>query len=81
MMKKDIIWIENGWIALQDADAEKHLLGITIHVDDAKVTEVRIRHNDGEEAKGTVLLDGENALPMALADFKKYYLKDAFEIR
>lgn len=77
----NIVWKENGWITLQEADAAKHKIEITILTQNAKVIDVRIRHNDGEERKGTVLLDGENALPMELEAFKQYYLDGAFEIR
>ncbi len=81
MKKKDIIWNEDGWTVVQDADAENHVLEISCRAENGKVVEVRIRHNDGEEAKGSVTLDGENAIPMDIKDFKKAYLKGKLEIR
>ena len=81
MKKKDIIWNEDGWTALQDADAEKHVLGITCRAENGTVVELRVRHNDGEEKPGTALFDGKDALPMALNDFKKAFVKGKIEIR
>ena len=81
MKKKEILWNENSWTTLQDADAEKHLLEISIRSEEGKVVELIIRHNDGENRKGTATLDGENVLPMALDEFKKLYNKGKLFIR
>lgn len=81
MKKKEIIWNENGWTVMQDADAEKHVLEISCRAENGVVVEVRSRHNDGEEKKGIVTLDGAEVLPMPLADFKKYYKKGKLTIR
>ncbi len=55
---------------IQDVDAEQHLLEISCFAENGVVTEVRKRHNDGEEEKLTKRLDETHSLPMALADFK-----------
>lgn len=81
MKKEEIIWNEDGWTALQDADAEKHVLGISCRTEKGTVVEVRTRHNDGEEKQGVVTLDGKNAIPMDLSEFKKLFLKGKLEIR
>ena len=70
-MKKNA-WNKDGWTIVQEADAEKHLLGISCRAEDGVVVEVRIRHNDGEEVKGKALLNGQNILPAPIEDFKKY---------
>lgn len=71
MKKSEIIWQSEGWTSIQDADAEKHLLGISCLAENGVVVEVRKRHNDGEEEKLTKKLEGDYSLPMALADFRK----------
>ena len=80
-MASEIIWKENGWTLLRAADAEKHELGISCFAENGTVTAVNIRHNDGEEQKGTALYKGNNALPLSLAEFKKLYLKGDLDIR
>ncbi|GEM_PF-2312098 len=70
MKKKDILWLPNGWTVIQEADAENHVLEISCFAKDGIVTEVRKRHNDGEEEKLTKKLDATHNLPMALDDFK-----------
>ena len=72
---------QSGWTTISEPDAEKHILGVSARSVAGEVVEVRIRHNDGEEKKGTVTKDGANALPMSLDDFKKDYLADALTIR
>lgn len=74
-------WKEDGWTTLQEADSEKHILEISCRAENGMVVEVRIRHNDGEEAKAKVTLNGESALPMAIKDFQKNYEKGKFEIK
>ena len=81
MKKKDILWNENGWTTVQDADAEKHVLEISCFAKDGTVTEVRVRHNDGEEKKGEVTVDGNKVLPMALKEFKDLYLSGELTIK
>lgn len=76
-----IFWNENGWTVCQDADAEKHLLEISCRAENGTVVEVRVRHNDGEETKGTVTKNGKTVLPIALAEFKKLYQKGELEIK
>ncbi len=76
-----IKWNKNGWTAMQDADAQKHVLEINCRAERGVVVELRIRHNDGEETTGTALYKGENALPMDIEDFKKLYLAGELEIK
>ncbi len=70
MKKQEISWIPDGWTVIQEADAAKHILEISCFAEKGVVTEVRKRHNDGEEEKLTKRLDETHSLPMALADFK-----------
>ena len=81
MKKKKILWKDTGWTVLQEADAAKHVLEISARAEMGKVVEVRIRHNDGEERKGNVYLDGANALPMAFEDFKEKFTAGVLEIK
>lgn len=81
MKKKDIIWNNNGWSTLQDADAELHQLEISIRAEEGTVVELIIRHNDGENRPGTASLDGENVLPMPIAKFKELYNKGKLLIK
>ena len=70
-MKKDYInWNDHGWTTIQDADAEKHIIGISCLTEDGYVTEVRKRHNDGEEEILRKKLDINFSLPMKFEDFK-----------
>lgn len=80
-MKNEILWKENGWTAITDADAEKHILGVICYAEDGIVKELRIHHNDGEEQVGTAKVDGKNILPISLAEFKKLYAKGVIEIK
>ena len=81
MKKKDILWKQNGWITLQDADAEKHELEISAYADNGVVTGLIIRHNDGENRPGIAYLDDKNILPIALDEFKALFLKDKLLIK
>jgi len=81
MKKNEIIWNENGWTTVQDADAAKHVLEISVFAKEGIVTELRVRHNDGEEKKGDVTMDGKKVLPMALAEFKKLFNEGALTIK
>ncbi len=71
MKFSQINWINDGWTVIQDADAEKHVLEISCFAKDGQVTEIRKRHNDGEEEKLTKKINDEFALPMSLEAFKK----------
>ena len=79
--EKEIVWKENGWTVVQDADAENHVLEISAYSENGSVTEIRIRHNDGEEAKGSATMDGKNALPMSTAAFAEAFLAGKLEIK
>lgn len=76
-----IEWNENGWTTVQEADAEKHILEVSCRAENGQVVEVRMRHNDGEEKAGIVTLNGENALPMSLKDFKNNFKKGNLDIK
>ncbi len=80
-MGKCIRWKEDGWTVVQDADAEKHILEISCRSEKGNVVEARIRHNDGEEVKGTVKYDGKDALPMEIKRFKKLFSEGLLEIK
>lgn len=69
MKKKVIAWNEDGWTTIQDADAEKHILEISCFAEGGKVTQIRKRHNDGEEEKITKAV-GNVSLPVAFDEFK-----------
>ncbi len=72
-MKKnvEIVWNENGWTIIQDADAEKHIVEVSCFAEGGNVTEIRKRHNDGEEEKLKKAIDANHTLPMSIEDFKK----------
>lgn len=76
-----IKWNENGWTAIQDADAKKHVLEIDARAEEGKVVELRIRHNDGEEQAAEVTYEGKPALPMDIKEFQKLFEKKALEIK
>lgn len=78
---KKIIWNENGWTIIQDADPDKHILGISCLTENGKVVEVRKRHNDGEEEKLTKKLDDEHTLPMPLDEFKTAIAKGKIKFK
>lgn len=80
-MKESINWEENGWTLVQEADAEEHKLEISCRTENGVVVEVRIRHNDGEENKGTCTKNGVNALPMTTKEFEKNFKKLEFGVR
>ena len=81
MSKLKIDWNENGWTVIQSADPGKHILEISCFTEDGKVTEVRKRHNDGEEEKLTKKLDEAHTLPMAFEDFKKAIAKGEIKFK
>lgn len=78
---KKIAWNENGWTSIQDADASKHILEISCRAENGTVVEIRFRHNDGEEEKGTALFEGKNVLPLPMAEFKEYFKKGKLEFK
>jgi len=78
---KKILWKEEGWTTIQEADAKKHILEISCLAEGGNVVEVRIRHNDGEEQKGKVTKNGENVLPVSLSAFKKLYEDGELDIK
>lgn len=81
MKKQPIVWKQEGWTSIQNADAQKHLLEITCRAENGIVVEVRIRHNDGENEKGQVLFEGNPALPMGISKFAELYESGKLEIR
>ena len=80
-MAQSIMWLENGWTVIQEADAEKHILEVSCFAKEGVVTEIRKRHNDGEEEKLTGDLGGGLSLPMSLEDFKKAWKKKAVKLK
>ena len=80
-MKKIRCIKKDGWTCVQEADPEKHILEISCFAKDGMITETRIRHSRGEEVPGRVTLNGENALPLSTADFRKLYNEGALEIK
>ena len=80
MKNEKLVLNENGWTAVQDADVEKHIVEISCRSEDGNVVEVRIRHNDGEESKAKVLLNGNPALPMKNADFVDFFTMGKLQI-
>lgn len=65
-----IKWKNDGWTVIQEADARKHVLEITCLAENGVVTEIRKRHNDGEEEKLTKAIDSNHPLPMKIDDLK-----------
>jgi len=69
-----INWNENGWTTVQDADKKSHSLEISCKAENGIVTEVRIRHNDGDEMqKLTGTLKNGYSLPMPINEFADAY--------
>lgn len=81
MKKKEILWNEEGWTVIQEADAEKHVLEVSCKAENGMVTEVRIRHNDGERTKGKALIADKPALPMSFDDFKTAFTKGKLQFK
>jgi len=73
--------VDNAWNSIQDADSKKHVLEISARTESGKVVEVRVRHNDGEEIKAKVFVDGKSVLPMAIADFETRFNNCELEIK
>lgn len=80
-MRETIRWNENGWTLIQEADAVRHKLEIVCRAEYGVIVEVQIRHNDGNEQKGTVTKDGKNALPMPIKEFEKAFKNSELEFR
>ena len=72
-IETEIEWNENGWTLIQEADAEEHKMEISCLCADGIVTEIRVRHNDGEETKGVCTKNGENILPLPAKKFEKLW--------
>lgn len=70
MKKNEILWNENGWTVIGNADGEAHTLEVSALAENGKIVEVRVRHADGEEKVLKAKIDAAHTLPMALADFK-----------
>ncbi|MCQ2455477.1 MAG: hypothetical protein MJ090_05005 [Clostridia bacterium] len=68
---KPIAWNNDGWTTIRDADPEKHIVEISCYAQKGTVTEIRKRHNDGEEEKITKAINAEFTLPMPIEEFKK----------
>lgn len=81
MKKEKIVWMENGWTVVQEADAKKHILEVSCRAENGVVTEVRIRHNDGEETKGRATALGKDVLPLPLAEFRDLYTNGQLTFR
>ncbi len=81
MKKNQIIWNEDGWALIQEADPDKHILEVSYRAENGTVVEVRIRHSRGEQEKGSATIDNKNILPMPLGDFKKAFLKGKIDFR
>lgn len=72
-MLNEIEWNKDAWTMIQEADAERHKIEICCRTEGDMVVEVRIRHWDGNEEKGTCTKNGENALPMPIKAFEKAF--------
>lgn len=79
MKNHEIIWNENGWTTMQNADREKHIVEISCFAENGTVTEIRKRHNDGEEVKLTKRIDAAHSLPMALEELKNAFLNNEIQ--
>ena len=76
-----IKWKKDGWTEVQKADAKKHVLEIMCRTENDSVVELRVRHNDGEEKKGEVYLNGEKALPLTISEFEKLFKAGKLDIK
>ena len=81
MKKKDIVWLENGWTIMQEANAQEHILEISCLAENKSVVEIRKRHNDGEEEIIKSKIDDNYSLPMPLDEFSKLYIKDMISFK
>ena len=79
MKNTEIVWNENGWTTIQDADSAQHIVGIICFAENGIVTQIRKRHNDGEEEKLTKKIDATHSLPMALEDLKNAFSKNEIQ--
>ncbi len=79
MKNKNIIWKEEGWTTIQDANPVKHIVEISCFAEGGNVTQIRKRHQDGEEEKLTKAIDKNHSLPMSLEAFKTAYDNNEFE--
>lgn len=67
-----INWNEDGWTEIQAVNEAKHVVGISCYAEKGIVTQVRMRHGDGEEELLTKSVAVGKKLPMPLEDFKAY---------
>ena len=72
---------DNDWTILAEPDEKKHVLGIYVKAENGQVVEVRVRHNDGEEFKAKVSINGEPVLPMPIPEFQTHFDNYDFELR
>ena len=77
-----ISWNEEGWTILQEADSKNHILEMSCFCEGGVVTEIRCRHNDGEEeTKFTGALKDGYSLPMPLDEFKDAFKKGLINLK
>ena len=81
MKKLNVEFKKDGWTVVQNADGHKHELEIICRAENGIIVETRVRHHSGEEQKGSVTLNGQNALPLSIEDFKKYFESEELVIR
>ena len=74
-------WKKDGWTCIQEADAEKHILEISIRAENGTIVECNTRHHDGEEGKGVVTCKGEPVLPCSIDQFKKLFKAGSLDIK
>lgn len=74
-------WNENGWTTVQKADPVNHVLEINCRAENGEIVEIRTRHNDGEDTKGIVTVEGKDALPISIKEFSKLFEKGAIDIK
>ena len=66
-----INWNNNGWTTIQEASKAKHQVEISCYAQDGIVTEIRKRHQDGEEVKLTGAIDANHSLPLSTEELTK----------
>jgi len=72
----DINWVADGWTTIQDANREKHQVEISCYAENGVVTQIRKRHNDGEEEKLTKQISAKYALPISIEDLQNILKND-----
>lgn len=66
---------KDGWTVIQEANAKKHILEISCFADKGIVTEIRKRHNDGEEEKITKSPNPSYHLPIPTEELEELIAK------